>query len=105
VRRLNWTIIALLISALLLPQQALAQRFPERWQGPRVRPPVVSPGPSRSLDNVVRRIRKETNGRVLSAETRTIEGRRIHVIRILTGDGRVRRLRVDADSGRRLPRR
>ena len=39
-------------------------------------------------------------GRVLSAETDRRGGRESHKIRILTRDGRVKRLRMDAESGR-----
>ncbi|MEW8043853.1 MAG: hypothetical protein G8D28_05975 [gamma proteobacterium symbiont of Phacoides pectinatus] len=47
----------------------------------------------------------ETRGRVLSADTEFVEEREVHVIRILTKDGRVRRLRIDAESGQRIRRR
>lgn len=104
-KRINWAIIGVLVSGLLLSQQALAQRFPERWKGPNDRKQQIeSPDRSRSLDNAVNRIRKETNSRVLSAETRSVDGRRVHVIRVLTEDGRVKRLRVDADNDRRKRR-
>ena len=53
------------------------------------------------LENAVSRVRDRTGGRVLSAETRVLDGRRTHVIRILTDDGRVRRLREDAENGNR----
>ena len=41
-------------------------------------------------------------GRVVRAETIDRGGRRVHHIRILGGDGRVRTVRVDANSGRIL---
>lgn len=53
-----------------------------------------------SLDQAVSEARKRTGGRVLSAETREINGRRTHVIRVLTDDGRVIRLLSDGDGGR-----
>jgi uncharacterized membrane protein YkoI len=52
-----------------------------------------------SLDRAVTRARGRVDGRVLSAETDERGGRRTHNIRILTKDGKVRRLRVDAESG------
>lgn len=59
-----------------------------------------------SLDEAVSRIRERTNGRILAADTLQVEGRRIHRIKVLTERGRVRRLQVDAASGRRVgPRR
>jgi len=53
-------------------------------------------GGDRGLDRAVSRARKQTDGRVLSAETRNINGRPTHFVRILTKDGKVRRLRTDA---------
>ena len=68
--------------------------------------PVVAQAPPergyRSLDGTVSRLRERTGGRVLSAETRQLDGRATHFVRILTPDGKVRRIRVDARSGRRL---
>ncbi|MCB1859834.1 MAG: PepSY domain-containing protein [Gammaproteobacteria bacterium] len=60
------------------------------------------------LDAAVSRARAKTGGRVLSAETRELNGRRTYVIRVLTDDGRVRRLQMDAgkdDSGQGASRR
>ena len=58
----------------------------------------------RSLDSAVARARRRTGGRVLSAETRLQQGREVHVIRILTDDGKVRRIREDAHTGRPVER-
>ena len=59
-----------------------------------------------SLDSAVSQARKRTGGRVLSAETRRIDGRPAHVVRILTKDGKVLRRMTDAETGRVLaPRR
>jgi hypothetical protein len=54
-----------------------------------------------SLDRAVQQARERTGGRVISAETREEDGRMFHNIRILTNDGRVRRLQYDADDERR----
>ena len=53
-----------------------------------------------SLDEAVSDARERYNGRVLSAETRRDNGRETHNVRILTGDGRVRRYQVDAEADR-----
>ncbi len=55
------------------------------------------------LDESVNMIRDRTDGRVLSAETRKSDGRRIHHIRVLTPKGKVRRFRLDAKTGHELP--
>jgi len=51
-----------------------------------------------NLDMAVERAR-QGGTRVLSAETVSADGRRVHVIKVLTKDGRVRRLTVDAETG------
>lgn len=53
-----------------------------------------------SLEDAVSEARDRYPGRVISAETRRKNGRDSHRIRILTDDGRVKRLNVDAESGR-----
>jgi len=54
------------------------------------------------LDSTVERIRKETGGRVLHAETMNNQGNREHRVRIITDRGKVRRYRVDAGSGKEV---
>ena len=59
-----------------------------------------------SLDQAVSEARQRYDGRVISAETQRHNGRESHHIRILTNDGRVRRLRIDAGDpapGRQSP--
>lgn len=53
-----------------------------------------------SLEQAVSEARDRHPGRVLSAETQRRNGRESHNIRILTNDGRVKRLHMDAESGR-----
>ena len=57
-----------------------------------------------SLDEAISRARRQENGKVLSAETVRDNGRRVHRIKILTRDGRVKHVRIDASSGRAAPR-
>jgi len=47
-----------------------------------------------SLDQAVNRIKKNSKGKVLGAKTVMIDGRPIHVIKVLTKSGRVKRVRV-----------
>ncbi len=58
-----------------------------------------------SLDEAVSKVRRQTSGKILSAETVVVEGKNVHRIKVLTKQGRVQRLQVDAQSGRRVPRR
>jgi uncharacterized membrane protein YkoI len=57
-----------------------------------------------SLDEAVAQARKRYNGKVLSAETVRVDGRKVHRIKILTKDGRVKRITVDAGSGKKKSR-
>jgi len=54
-----------------------------------------------SLEQAVEQVRAETGGRILSAETVTRNGRRVHLIKVLTPDHRVRVVHVDATPNRR----
>ena len=62
--------------------------------------PMASDGVS--LDEAAARVRRQTGGRIIKASSRTSNGRTVHYIRVLTADGRVFTVRVDAASGRVL---
>ncbi len=62
--------------------------------------PASSEGRGISLDEAVSRARRQSDGKILGAETVRVDGRRVHRIKILTRDGRVTRLEIDADTGR-----
>ncbi len=83
--------MAVLMSSTLMTQPLLAdeRRNSYRHEG---RPNV-------SLDHAVKKARNRYNGRVISAETVDVENDKMHNIRILTDDGRVKRLRVDPSTG------
>lgn len=53
-----------------------------------------------SLDAAVKQAERRYNARVIRAETRTSsDGRRMHVLRLLSEDGRVWTVKIDAASG------
>jgi len=52
-----------------------------------------------SLAQAVAQVRHRLGGRILSAETVTRDGHRIHRIKVLTKDNRVRIVEVDARTG------
>ena len=52
-----------------------------------------------SLDEAVRRAEQRFNARVVKAETRRLDGRVMHILRLVSGDGRVFTVRVDAQTG------
>jgi len=57
-----------------------------------------------SLDEAVRKAKKKHKGKVLSAETVRIDDRKVYRIKILTKDGRVKRVHIDARTGKTVSR-
>ncbi|NNF52174.1 MAG: hypothetical protein HKN59_07020 [Gammaproteobacteria bacterium] len=55
-----------------------------------------------SLDEAAAMVRRQTGGRIIKASSRSSNGRTVHFIRVLTRDGKVFTVRVDAASGRVL---
>ncbi len=53
-----------------------------------------------NLDEATRLILKEGNKRVLAATTETIDGREVHIIKILTSDGHIQHYKIDAETGK-----
>lgn len=51
------------------------------------------------LDQAVHQVRATTNGRVLSAETVTLGTQRVHRVKVLTDDGRVRTIQMNSGPG------
>ncbi len=87
-----------------VPGAAWAQRSNEGGAGldlhaPDAQAHVVQGGPV-SLDEAVALARERFEGRIVRAETQTVNGREVHVIRILDSNGRVRNVRIDAATGR-----
>lgn len=52
--------------------------------------------PALTLDQAVQQVRRTTNGRVLSAQTVTRGTGRVHRVKVLTDDGRVRTIEMNA---------
>jgi len=66
------------------------------------RPPAaVAADPARplTLDEAAALVRQKVGGRVVRAETRTEGGEVVHEFRVVSADGRVRTVRVDAARG------
>ncbi len=56
--------------------------------------------PRVSLDQAVSTVRSQYGGKVIRAETRNVDGRSMHYVKILSAEGRVRTVRVDGRTGR-----
>lgn len=52
-----------------------------------------------NLDQATSKIIRQQNGKVLGARTESFEGKVIHVIKILTVDGRIQHIKIDAETG------
>jgi uncharacterized membrane protein YkoI len=55
-----------------------------------------------SLDQATHQIIIQNQFRVLSARTEIIDGKEIHIIKVLTPNGHVRHFKIDAESGNRI---
>lgn len=55
---------------------------------------ILAEAVSISLDDAVADVKKKKLGKVLSAETVEIDGKAVHVIKVLKNDGRVKKLNV-----------
>jgi uncharacterized membrane protein YkoI len=70
--------------------------------------PSLADGPPRlaqaeervGLEEAIQRVRQQSGGKVLRAETKRGKGRTVHRVRVLSDDGRVRTYEVDAATGR-----
>jgi hypothetical protein len=54
----------------------------------------VHQGSGMTLEQAVAQVRKQYNGRIVSAETRVSGGKETHVIKVLTSDGKVKTVRI-----------
>jgi uncharacterized membrane protein YkoI len=54
----------------------------------------VAQSNGKSLSEAVEQVRRQTNGRIISAETKVKNGREVHHIKVLTDDGKVKTHKV-----------
>jgi uncharacterized membrane protein YkoI len=52
-----------------------------------------------SLDQATRQVIGNGKYRVLGAQTEIIDGREVHIIKVLTPDGRIQYFKIDAETG------
>ena len=57
-----------------------------------------------SLDQATKQVRQNSSLRILGAKTEVIDGKEVHIIKVLTKDGRVQHVRVDAETGQMMGR-
>ena len=92
-RHLVWVLLSLLAAG--APVAGAAQDLIDRRQrhDPRIEPSSVS------LDQAVEMAQRRFRAKAVKAETVQNGGRRVHQIRLLSTEGKVWTVRVDADSG------
>ena len=97
----RWLLAAWLLWFAAVPCTASAYDFRD-LTNQFAHPPASGQSQSQgiSLDEAIARARREADGTVISAETVRQGDRSVHRIKILTRDGRVKRLQYDAASGR-----
>ncbi len=52
-----------------------------------------------TLDDATKQIIEGTYNKVLGAQTEAIDGKEVHVIKVLTPDGRIQYYKIDAETG------
>ena len=92
-RYLVWALVSLLAAG--APLAAQAQDLIDRRQRhePRIEPSAVS------LDQAVEMAQRRFRAKAVKAETVQSGGKSIHQIRLLSAEGKVWTVRVDAESG------
>jgi uncharacterized membrane protein YkoI len=61
--------------------------------------PQQRPSPTLSLDQAIAQAERRYNARVVRADTQDADGRRYHILRLLSDNGRVWTVRIDAATG------
>ena len=104
-RRMRFVLALLTLAALvILPgstsafdlEETLREQHIQYQGGTELR---VAQGGCMSLSQAIESVRRRTNGKVVSAETRIQGGREVHHIKVLTKDGKVRTYKVNGCSG------
>ncbi len=98
-RRLLPALLLVLLVPGLLPPAAAAPADRIHVSANRDRPRVTAKA-EMSLDAAVAMVRERFGGKVISASTTDQGGRKVHVIKLLSDQGRVSTVKVDAQSGR-----
>lgn len=94
--RLIATVLLMLAQATLVSNVVSAQNLVD----PRNREERVNQSGGMSLDEAVRMVESRYRARAVRADVVNNGGRRVYEIRLLNADGKVWKVRVDAETGR-----
>jgi len=75
-------------------EQALRELQDQYQDGAKPDYRITQRGGGKSLSEAVDQVRRQTNGRILSAQTRVSGNREVHYIKVLTADGKVKTHKV-----------
>jgi len=94
--------VALVVAGFAPLSQAHSQPGPPYDNGAAARDPRVAAivRDGISLDEAVRRAERQYHARVVRTDVQDEDGRRVYVLKLLSEDGRVITVRVDASTGR-----
>ena len=90
----TWLMLAVTLPAFAFQAPAspdVAAGAPDEPEAPDLQ---VNQAGCTTLGQAVEQVRRQHNGRIVSAETRVSGGRETHIIKVLTSDGKVRTVRV-----------
>ncbi len=97
--RIALTLVMLGLTALLSPragafdlEESLKAQHVQHQGEPLIQ---VAQSNGMSLSEAIESVRRQTGGRVVSAETKVSNGREVHHIKVLTKDGKVRTHKVN----------
>lgn len=60
------------------------------------------PQPIITLEDVIKQIMQDPKNKILAAKTEVLEGKKIHVVKVLTPSGHIQYIKIDAATGKNL---
>ena len=55
-----------------------------------------------SLEDVIKQVMQNPKNKILAAKTELVEGKKIHVVKVLTPTGHIQYVKIDATTGKNL---
>lgn len=99
-RKLRNAIAPAVLSGLLLSGAAFARTAGSAATDPQLRGVLAMVHDGISLDEAVSRAEKQYKARVVRTDVQDEDGRKVYVLKLLSEDGRVFTVRIDAATGR-----
>ena len=102
-RKVRAAIFPLALALTAFTTVTRAHSLPGSWPGgtgAMERSAVATPRDGISLDEAVSRAERQYHARVVRTEVQDEDGRKVYVLKLLSEDGRVFTVRIDAQSGR-----